>query len=133
MFRPDDFSGDEVILMHRTEEPEEVDVNAGLADLYDNVKLSDSENISIHMDNTNSSDSPTEKAGLKFSFTADDNGRTVSGTAIIFRGNMNKTHFLVLSDCSGIRGGEYESIIQSITLSFSDLSWRDQYRIPSHD
>lgn len=133
VFRPDDFSGDEVILMHRTEEPEEVDVNAGLADLYDNVKLSDSENISIHMDNTNSPDSPTEKAGLKFSFTADDNGRTVSGTAIIFRGNMNKTHFLVLSDCSGIRGGEYESIIQSITLSFSDLSWRDQYRIPSRN
>ena len=133
VFRPDDFSGDEFILMRRLEEPENVDVGAGLADLYDNVELSESEDIVIHMDNTNSPDSPTERTGLRFSFKADDNDKIVKGTAIIFRGNMNKTHFLVFSDCSGIRGNEYKSIIESITLSFSDLSWKDNYRIPSRN
>ena len=129
-FSPDTFSGDEVLFMVRLEEPEEIDMYAELSSVYGNVTLSDAEQLAIPVDNTNSPESPTERTANRYSFTAEGSNGEINGTAIIFDGNLKNTHIFIFSDCSGIRQQEYESIISSISLSYTDNSWRDQYNIP---
>lgn len=129
-FRPDTFSGDEVLFMVRIEEPEEIDMYAELSSLYADVSLSEAVQLAIPVDNTNSPESPTERTAQRYSFTAEGSYGEINGTAVIFDGNLKNTHFFIFSDCSGIRQQEYESIISSISLSYTDNSWRDQYDIP---
>ncbi len=129
-FRPDTFSGDEVLFMVRLEEPEEIDMYSELSSMYGNVTLSDAVQLAIPVDNTNSPESPIERTANRYSFTAEGSNGEINGTAIIFDGNLKNTHIFIFSDCSGIRQQEYESIISSISLSYTDNSWRDQYNIP---
>ena len=131
-FRPDTFSGDEVLFMVRLEEPEEIDMNHELSSLYTNVSLSELEPFVIPVDNTNSPGSPAEKAAQRYSFTAEGSKGKINGTAVTFKGNMEKTHIIIFSDCSGIRQQEYEGIISSISLSYADNSWRDEYNVPEY-
>lgn len=129
-FKSDNFSGDEVLMMERLEEPENISVNDILSELYDNVSLADSQQFIIPVDNSNAPDKPTEKSAERFSFTADGDYAPINGTALMFRGNVKSTHIIVFCDCSGIRQQEYEDIINSISLSYSDNSWREEFDIP---
>lgn len=129
-FRPDTFSGDEVIFMTRLEEFEEIDVLSELSFFYDNVSVSEPQQIIVSVDNTNSPDSPNEKAARKYSFTADSNMGNISGMIVLFNSNVNNSHVIIFSDCSGIRQQEYENIISSISLDYIDNSWKDKYDIP---
>lgn len=129
-FRPDTFSGDEAVFMFSFDNPEGIEINSELSSLYSNISVSSAQQFSIPVDNTNSPTEPTEKAAQRYSFTAEKNNSAINGTVIVFKGNSNKTHIIVLSDCSGTRKQEYENIINSICLSYSDISWRDDYNIP---
>lgn len=129
-FRPDTISGDEVIFMERTEQPEEIDISSELSVLYSNLEISEPKEFSIPADNTNSPESPTENPAQRYSFKAQGSTGAINGTAVIFRGNLTSTHIIVFADASGIRQQEYEDIISSISLSYVDNSWRYEYDIP---
>lgn len=129
-FRPDTFSGDEVIFMTRLEEFEKIDILSELSFFYDNVSVSEPQQIIISVDNTNSPESPNEKTAKRCSFTANSNMGNISGIIILFNSNVNDSHVIIFSDCSGIRQQEYENIISSISLDYIDNSWKDKYDIP---
>jgi len=129
IFSPDD-SGDEIVLRERTELPDDIDIRSLISELYENVSVSDSEQFTIKADNTNSPQSPTEKTAERFSFKAYGEHGKIKGTAVMFRGNLGKTNIILFCNCSGKRQKEYENIIDSISLSYIDNSWRDKYDIP---
>lgn len=130
VFRPDDSSGDEIVFRQQTKNPEEIDLKELISETYDDVSLSDSEKIKIKMDNTNSPKSPDERDAEKVSFKARSESGKIKGTALIFKGNFGRTHVIFFCDCSGKREKEFDEIIDSISLSYVDNSWRDRYDIP---
>lgn len=129
-FKPDDSSGDEIVFREQTEEPENVNLKELISEIYDDVTLKKSEEIKISVDNTNSPNSPEEKTAERVSFKAYGENGKINGTALIFKGNFTHTHIVLFCDCSGKRQKEYEKIIDSISLSYVDNSWRDKYDIP---
>lgn len=129
-FKPDDSGGDEIVFREQLEEPEKIDLKEFISELYDDVTVKKSEEIKISVDNTNSPKSPEEKTALKSSFKAHGENGKINGTAVIFKGNLTHTHIILFCDCSGKRQKEYEEIIESISLSYVDNSWRDRYDIP---
>jgi len=129
IFRPDD-SGDEIIFRERTEKPDDIDIKKLLLELYDDVSISKPEKFRIDVDNTNSPKSPAERDAEKLSFKAKGEHGKIKGTAVIFKGNFSSTHVIFFCNCSGKRQQEYEDIINSILLSYTDNSWMDRYDIP---
>lgn len=130
VFRPDTDSDDKVVFMVRNEQPEEIDMSSEITFLYNNAEISEPQEFTIPVDNTNSPESPTEKTALRYSFTAQESTGQVNGTAVLFRGNLTSTHIIIFADVSGSRSEEYENIINSISLSYVDNSWRYEYDIP---
>lgn len=130
LFRPDTFSGDVVTYIPRVENVSELDMHTIVSSLYKDAALSEPQEFIIPVDNTNSPDSATEKTAIRYEFTASGSTEEITGSAIIFDGNIKKSHIFIFSDCSGIRQQEYEDIISSISMSYTDNSWRDQYIIP---
>ncbi len=125
-FRPDEFSGDCIGIKSVNKDTAE----EFLSSCFEDVSVTNTEDISIVCINPNVDPSETTKTGKKYTFTASEDGYQFNGTAVIFKHMGATDTAIVFQDFSGIRQEEYESVINSIILSVPDNSWMNNYDIP---
>ncbi|MCM1529451.1 MAG: RNA polymerase sigma factor [Alistipes sp.] len=124
--RPDEFSGDMILIARNPSEEYFSDLETSLSEYFSEVELGESSEITMSVDNTNSPESASEATALRTSFSAVSQGKEAAGTAVVCK-HMKDSYLFVFLDCSGIRQEEYDAIIDSILFRYADESWKDNY------
>lgn len=126
VLRPDKFSGDMIVLARSPSNEVFADPETALSKYFSDVKIGESSEITLTVDNTNAPELPTERTAQKISFTALSSGHTAAGIVVICKHRLNN-YLFAFADCSGIRQEEYDAIIDSICFRYADNSWQDDY------
>lgn len=129
-FAPDEFSGDAILMKSQRGDEAKTNSRDFAESQFENINITDYQEFIIPMDNTNSPESPTEKQADKVYFSGQEDGYDYNGIVVHFNHYIEDEYFVVFKDFSGIRQQEYQSVIDSIILSYIDNSWMDNYDIP---
>lgn len=130
LFAPDDFSGDMIKITAQKGDDAKTNSRDFAESQFENINITDYQEFIIPADNTNSPESPTEKQADKVFFSGQEDGYDYSGIVVHFQHYVEEEYFVIFKDFSGIRQQEYQSVIDSIILSYYDNSWMDNYDIP---
>ena len=130
LFTPDDFSGDVIKIKAQKGDDAKTNSRDFAESQFENINITDYQEFMIPVDNTNSPESPAEKQADKVYFSGQEDGYDYTGTVVHFQHYVEEEYFVIFMDFSGIRQQEYQSVIDSIILSYYDNSWMDNYDIP---
>lgn len=122
-FRPDSPGEDEIIFAARNEMPDEIDITEVLSLFMEDISFTEQQEIVLNTDNTNSPEAPDSTPGTLTGINAVKNGQNITGDVLVFRGTMTSSHIIVFCSQNGKRKEEFESIRNSILISYTDKSW----------